>query len=86
MARGWVNGDLRKEATVLGQLIDRDLLPRLKRDDLKLALKKVPAAIARVDYLKPSELRKLFEAAARHDAELYVETSSRSGSKSASPW
>lgn len=69
-----INGDLRKTATILGQLIERDLLPRLKRDDLKVAFKKVPAAIERIDYLKPSELRKLFEAALRHDAELFVET------------
>jgi integrase len=69
-----INRELRALRTVLGDLCDRDLFPRLTHDDLRRALKREDAAIERVDYRKPAELRKLIEAALRHDADTYAAT------------
>jgi integrase len=66
-----VNADLRRTGTILTQLIERDLFPRLKHDDLKRALKKIPAPIERVEFLRPHDCRKLLEACLRHDAETF---------------
>ena len=69
-----INRELRALRTVLGDLCDRDLFPRLTHDDLRRALKREEASIERVDHRKPAELRKLIEAALRHDADTYAAT------------
>ncbi len=69
-----VNRELRGVRTVLGYLRDLDLLPRLTHDDLRRALKRLPVASERIEYLKPNECRQLLEAALLHDAETFAET------------
>lgn len=71
-----INGDFRKLKTLLGRLIDRGdgSFPRLTRDDLTVALEELDAELERVDYLKAAELRKLLEAALRHDAATFAST------------
>jgi len=69
-----INRELRAARTVLGYLRSRDLLPRMSNDDLRDGLKRISVSYERVDYLKPAEIRKLLEAAQRHDAETFVES------------
>lgn len=69
-----INSELRKVGTVLGYLIDADLFPRLTRDDLRRALKRLPVTTERREYLKPVELQALLEACRAHDAETFAET------------
>jgi len=69
-----LNRDLRSVRTILGYLVDRDLLPRCSHDDLRRALKRDAAPIERISFLKQTELRKLLEAALEHDAAVYAET------------
>jgi len=71
---GRVNSEMRKVRTVLGYLIDADLFPRLARDDLRRALKRLPVTTERIEYMRAPELQQLLAAALRHDAELYAET------------
>jgi integrase len=66
-----VNKELRAVSRVLGHLIDADKCARLSHDDLRRALKQVKAPTERREFLRPNELRKLFEACRRHDAEVY---------------
>lgn len=66
-----VNADLRRTGTILTQLIERDLFSRLKHDDLKRALKKIPAPIERVEFLRPHDCQRLLEACLRHDGETF---------------
>ncbi|HET9931132.1 MAG TPA: hypothetical protein VFQ35_10615, partial [Polyangiaceae bacterium] len=69
-----VNSELRKVRTVLGYLRRLELLPRVTNDDLQDALKRLPVASERIQYLRPHECQKLLEAALRHDAATYTET------------
>jgi integrase len=69
-----INRELRATRTVLGYLLDLDLLPKLSQDDLRRALKRLPAPVERMDYLKPKQLQKLLEAAQRHDSEVFKAT------------
>lgn len=69
-----VNRELRATRTVLGYLLDADLFANLTQDDLRRALKRLPAPVDRLDYLKPKQLQKLLQAAQRHDAEVFAET------------
>ncbi|MEY4508203.1 MAG: Phage integrase family [Pseudomonadota bacterium] len=69
-----VNSELRKVRTVLGYLVDADLFPRLTRDDLRRALKRLPVTHERIEYMRAPELQKLLEAALVHDAEMFAET------------
>jgi integrase len=69
-----VNQDLRSVRTVLGYVRDLDLLPRLTHDDLRRALKRLPLVTERAEYLKPTEIKQLLEAAIRHDAATFAET------------
>jgi integrase len=62
-----VNQELRSVRTVLGYLVDLDLFSKLTHDDLRRSLKRLPAPIERIDYLKSKELRRLLSAALRHD-------------------
>ena len=69
-----VNRELRAVRTVLGYLLDADLFANLTQDDLRRALKRLPAPVERLDYLKPKQLQKLLQAAQRHDAEAFAAT------------
>lgn len=69
-----VNRELRTVGTILGYLRKLGLLPRLTSDGLADALEKLKVPPARTDYLKPAELRRLLEAAVRHDGETFVLT------------
>lgn len=69
-----VNRELRSIGTVLGYLRRLGLLPRLSGDDLRDGLKKLPVVVEQVDYLQPADLRALFEACLRHDAERFAAT------------
>jgi integrase len=73
-APGAINQELRAVRTALGYLRDLDLFPRLTHDDLRRALKRLPVVVERAEYLKPTEIRQLLEAALRHDAATYSET------------
>jgi integrase len=66
-----VNRELRSARTILGHLRKRDLLPRLTSDDLRDALERMAVTTERVDYLKPADLRRLLQAALRHDADTH---------------
>jgi integrase len=66
-----VNGELRKVRTVLGYLRRLDLLPRLRDDDLRDALKRLSATVERIEFLQPRACQQLLEAALRHDAETH---------------
>jgi integrase len=69
-----LNRDLRSVRTILGYLVDRDLLPRCSHDDLRRALKRDAAPIERIAFLKQKELCALLEAAVAHDAETFTAT------------
>jgi len=69
-----VNRELRAARTVLGYLLELDLLSKLSHDDLRRALKRLPAPTDRLDYLKPKQLQKVLQAAQRHDAETFAKT------------
>lgn len=69
-----VNSELRKVRTVLGYLVDADLLPGLKYDDLRRAMKRLPGTIERVEALKSAELQQILQAALDHDKATFAET------------
>lgn len=69
-----VNRELRAIRTILGYLRDLDLFPKLSHDDLRRALKRLPATFERKEFLKPAECQKLLEAALRHDADTFDAT------------
>lgn len=65
-----INKELRSIKRVLGILIRRGYFSRLHVDDLHV-LEGLKATVERREFLKPAELKKLFEAAKRHDAETF---------------
>jgi integrase len=69
-----VNSELRAIGTVLGYLRRLGLLPKVSSDDLSDGLAKLASNVERLDYRKPAELRKLLEAALRHDADTFQAT------------
>jgi len=69
-----VNAELRAIGTVLNYLRRLGLLPKISADDLSDGLAKLASNVERLDYRKPAELRKLLEAALRHDAEKFEAT------------
>jgi len=69
-----VNGDLRVMRRVLGWLRATDRLPRCSLEDLKIALAKYREQQETPAFLTPEQLRRLFEAAERHDAAVYTMT------------
>ncbi len=64
-----INGELRKVGTALRYLADCDLFARVSHDDIRRACKPLPAPVERKDYLKTAELKRLFAAVKRHDAQ-----------------
>lgn len=69
-----VNRELRSVRTVLGYLLERDLLIRVTTDELGRALKRLEATHELVEYLRPASLQELLGAAMRHDADTFDET------------
>lgn len=69
-----VNADLRAIGTVLGYLRKLGLLPKLDADGLADSLAKLENGVDRLDYRKPAEVKRLLEAALRHDAETFAAT------------
>lgn len=69
-----VNSELRAIGTVLGYLRRLGLLPKVSSDDLSDGLAKLASNLERLDYRKPHEIRKLLDAALRHDAATFAET------------
>lgn len=70
-----INRELRAWKTVLGWLCDADELAKLRRDDLRTALKReTQVTAARIDYRKSAELKRLLAAALEHDATTFKAT------------
>lgn len=69
-----VNSELRAIGTVLTYVRRLGLLPKLGADGLTDALKKLESDQERLDFRKPAELRRLLEAALRHDAATFEAT------------
>jgi hypothetical protein len=66
-----INSVLTRTGIILNWLIDAEIL-RLSRDDVRVALKKVPIdVVTRRDFLQPDQIRALLDAAKRHDAITY---------------
>jgi integrase len=68
-----VNRELRSLKTLLNAWRQAGLL-RLTSDDIADALKALPTALEQPEFLTPAQLRKLLEAAQRHDAAVFAET------------
>ncbi len=69
-----VNSVLRAVGTMLSEWRRLGLLPRLDSDAIKDALRPLPMPKPRPVFLKPEELRRLLEAALRHDTEVFALT------------
>jgi integrase len=61
-----VNAELRSMRTILGYLVDAELLPRLTRDDLR-RIKRLKVPIERIEHLNAAEIARAIEAALKHD-------------------
>lgn len=68
------NQDIRAVRTVLGYVRELDLLPRLSRDDLTIALKKVPTEHSGIDFFTKPQCREILLAAIRHDEQKFKRT------------
>jgi len=69
-----VNRELRAVRTVLSYLAELELLPKIREGDLRRALKKLAATVEQPAFLRPAEIRVLFEAALAHDQARFAET------------
>jgi integrase len=69
-----INRELRSVRVVLGYLAELDLLPSIREGDLRRATKRIRVPSEHVEYLTPADLRRLFDACERHDAEMFEET------------
>jgi len=78
-ARSTVNTRLRKAKTALIYMHRAKLLPKISRDEIAEACAKLPERTAPRPILKPRELRDLFAALERHDADTYGETPAEKG-------
>ena len=74
-----VNRELRAIKTCLRYLIDADLFARLNHDDVRRCCKPLKASTDRKDFLRPAKMRKLVEAALRHDADTFKATRAEHG-------
>jgi integrase len=69
-----INAGLKRTAVILNYLIDAQVL-RLTRDDVRVALKRVPTdEVTKRDFLRVEQIHALLEAAKRHDAITYKAT------------
>lgn len=64
-----VNRDIGSTRAVLSYLVDLGQLPRLRQDDLAVALKKLPPPTRRIRFLALPQIPKLVEAALQHDTD-----------------
>ena len=82
-AKATVDTRLRKAATALLYMHRARLLPKISRDEIAEALEKTKAREEEppTDYLEPAELRDLFAALERHDADTYGEVRAEHGVK-----
>jgi site-specific recombinase XerD len=69
-----VNSELRAVKTVLNAWRLAGLTPHVTRDTIADALKALPVPHEQAAYLPPAQIRKLLEAAQRHDAYTFAET------------
>lgn len=73
-AESTVNVELRAVRTVLDYLRRLGLLPKLTSDAVKDSLKQLPVSRDRIEFLRPPEIRRLLDAARRHDAATFKVT------------
>lgn len=66
-----VNGDLRGVRIALGWLVSAERLPKLKHDDLKVALARFNEPKNPPEFLVPREIKKTLEACERHDKTVF---------------
>lgn len=69
-----INRELRAARTILGDLRSIGQLPLISGDDLRAGLKRVDAPLDVVDFLSAADIRRLLEAAIRHDADCHEVT------------
>jgi len=69
-----VNKELRSARTVLGYLRRLGLLPKLSADELADGLKRLQAPHEATQFLRPTEIRALLNAAVKHDAATFKMT------------
>jgi len=69
-----INRELRTLKTLLNTWRRSGVLPHLDSDAIADSLKALPALRDQPEYLHPAQIRKLLEAAARHDAATFDET------------
>lgn len=69
-----VNRELASLRAVFGWLYETDRLAHVRGDDLKVAFKKLPNTVERIEFLQGPELRQLFRAALAHDSVRFTET------------
>lgn len=77
-----VNGRTRSLKAILNHLRRRGRLAHISTDDLKDRLRMLAEPKRRPKYLDPTSLKKLLQAAARHDEETFVMTRDERGSES----
>lgn len=73
-AESTVNVELRAVRTVLDYVRRLGLLPKLTGDAVKDSLKQLPVSRDRIEFLRPPEIRRLLDAARRHDAATFKVT------------
>ncbi|HEY5372948.1 MAG TPA: tyrosine-type recombinase/integrase [Polyangiaceae bacterium] len=69
-----INRELRSVSTILSYVRRLGLLPYVTGDDLRDSWQRLAVGSERIDYRKPAELRKLLDAALRHDADAFKAT------------
>ncbi len=77
------NRELRSIGTILEHLRKRGLLPRLTSDALRDGLAKLRAPLDPPEFLRPPDLRRLLDAAIRHDSEKFAATRGEHAGKGA---
>jgi integrase len=76
-----INSDLRKTGAILRELIKIDLLPKLTELDVRRSLEKVRVTHEAPEYMRPTELAQLLEAALRHDSDTHTITREENAGK-----
>jgi integrase len=69
-----INCELRAVKTMLNAWRVAGLVPTLTRDAITDAMKALPVPREQAEYLTPSQLQRLFDAAERHDGAVFAET------------
>jgi integrase len=66
-----INQQIRAIRRVLGYLVRKRILSKLRRDDLEDALEQLQTNLEQPEFLKPAQIAKLLEAAATHDKQTF---------------